>query len=248
MTAEALNNPAFLIADTETTGLRGPACEIAWYEIDPVSLDVIDEFVTLVDPQEPIEEGAQAIHGISDADVADAPTLVELRDIVLQNRFAERDVVLICHNVAFDIKRLTPLFPSLPFTICTMIQARRHYPDAPNHKLGTLHNYFGFPENKAHRALADVETTHQILRTMLNKLGMTLEQFMRNTDHTVHTMPYGQHKGKLVLDLPLGYLCWLWNRDELDENMRNSVKKALELHGHKPKKNQVFDLTTLTIL
>ncbi|GAB1646849.1 exonuclease domain-containing protein [Krasilnikovia sp. MM14-A1259] len=61
---------AAVICDTETTDLFGAIVEIA--VIDAATGRTLLD--TLVNPGCPIEPGAQAIHGISDADVANAPT------------------------------------------------------------------------------------------------------------------------------------------------------------------------------
>jgi DNA polymerase-3 subunit epsilon len=47
-----------------------------------------------------------------------------------------------------------------------MLLSRRLYPDAPNHRLGTLADWHGLPKSgRAHRALADAEmTAHLLLR------------------------------------------------------------------------------------
>ena len=51
--------------------------------------------------------------------------------------------------------RTTPA--STPFA-CTLLLSRRLYPDAPNHRLGTLAQWHGItPTGRAHRALADAE-------------------------------------------------------------------------------------------
>ena len=82
----------YYILDTETTGLSQPkAVEVAWIAIDE-DLNVLDEQVHRVNPEKPIEEGAYAIHGISDADVADCPTI----EIVMQG--FPKKLAFIGHN------------------------------------------------------------------------------------------------------------------------------------------------------
>lgn len=228
---------AWIIADTETTGLTGPACEIAFREIDPDTLETLDELDELIDPECEIEPGAEAIHGISQAMVADAPTLSEFIRYYMGDRFEGRQVVVIAHNASFDIPRLCTI-ADITSSICTMQQARNMFPrqsgatpDGPeNHKLGTLREYFGFPKNEAHRALADVATTHRLLREILGRTERTLRDFHATQDVTVHRMPFGKHCGMLMMDLPPGYLQWLWNID-IDANLRKSVDKAMKAMG-----------------
>ncbi|MBC7728129.1 MAG: 3'-5' exonuclease [Microbacteriaceae bacterium] len=48
--------------------------------------------------------------------------------------------------------------PGGPVFGCTLLLSRRLYPEAPNHKLGTLARWHGImPTGRAHRALADAE-------------------------------------------------------------------------------------------
>jgi DNA polymerase-3 subunit epsilon len=81
------------------------------------------------------------------------------------------DHPLVAHNAAFDsrfwqaeVERL-PKAPASRFA-CTMLLARRLYPNAPNHKLGTLVTLHRLPVARAHRALADVEMTYHLWRHM----------------------------------------------------------------------------------
>jgi DNA polymerase-3 subunit epsilon len=237
----------YLALDTETTGLPPgyKMCELGFREIDPVTLETLFELDELIDPECPIPAEATAVHGITDAMVADAPTKAQLMTMpvtclktgiktTVQERYAGKSVVLICHNAPFDSPLVRDMFTVVGH-ICTLTWARRLFPKGPggpaDHKLPTLHQFFGYPESTAHRALADVDTTICILRTMLQKQNMTLNQFLRNGQHTVHTQPWGKFAGRPLLELPKPYLIWLWNLDNLEENHRESVKKALKVHG-----------------
>lgn len=76
---------------------------------------------------------------------------------------------MVAHNASFDrkfwigeLQRLDLPAPQ-PFA-CTMLLARRLYPQAPNHKLGTLVDWHGLPRTgAAHRALADAEMAAELL-------------------------------------------------------------------------------------
>lgn len=83
-----------LVLDTETTDLTGVVCEIA--AVDLSGATVID---TLVRAREPIHPGAQAVHGISDADLVDAPTWEEVLPELLE---ATRGRTVLAYNSPFD--------------------------------------------------------------------------------------------------------------------------------------------------
>ncbi len=95
----------FVAADVETTGLS-PAeghrvCEIALLRF--LRGNVIDTFVSLVNPLRPIDPGAHAVNGISDAMVAGAPPFADLLPGILS--FLGDDP-LVFHNAPFDLSFL----------------------------------------------------------------------------------------------------------------------------------------------
>lgn len=221
---------AWVIGDTETTGLTGPACEIALREICPDTLETLGEVQSLIDPECPIEPGAMAIHKITDEMVANAPTLAEFISTpgFLDGRFEGRQIVLIAHNASFDEKRLREI-GDITASICTLFHSRQLVPEADNHKLQTLREHFGFPANEAHRAMADVATTHRLLREILGRTNRGLREFLATMDTTVHRMPWGAHKGKLLHQVPKDYLLWLKKEcKDLEPNLKKSVEKALK--------------------
>lgn len=230
---------AWVIADTETVSLTGPACEIALREIDPDTLEIIGEIQSLIDPECEIEPGAQAIHGITQEMVADAPTLREFINEpgLLDGAFDGRDIILIAHNAPFDYKRLTEI-GNIVSSICTLFHSRQLIgTETINHKLPTLREHFGFPVNEAHRAMADVATTHRLLIELMGRTNRNLRDFYATQDVTVHRMPWGKHRGMLVLELRPDYLLWLWDLPDLETNLCKSVEKSMKLQNvPKPKK------------
>jgi DNA polymerase III epsilon subunit-like protein len=160
------------VADTETTGAdsNDRPCEVAWYEIDE-HLSVLDERHSLIDPQMPISATASGIHGITNADVADAPTMVEFVQSLGADFFGEGDeILLIAHNVAFDRRMLQPYFP-ITDELCTLRLARRIWPKAENHKLPTLMYLLNLERGKSHSAHGDVHTCFDLLRRIVDTSG-----------------------------------------------------------------------------
>ncbi|MBK5204824.1 MAG: 3'-5' exonuclease, partial [Polaromonas sp.] len=82
----------------------------------------------------------------------------------------------VAHNASFDRKfwvgelaRLGLPAPQ-PFA-CTLLVSRRLYPQAPNHKLGSLVDYHRLPRTgAAHRALADAEMAAGLLEQIQQDL------------------------------------------------------------------------------
>ncbi len=224
----------FLIVDTETTGLPPTyrCCEMAIRQIDPISLKTVKEWQSLIDPECPIPPGATEIHGITDDMVADAPTMEEFIETVIMGAFAGCDITFIAHNVPFDVKLCLDI-GDITRTVCTLAWARILVPEAPNCKLQTLRAHFDYPEGEAHRAMADVATTHRILTELLKRAGRTLEAFAATEKHNIYVMPWGQHKSQLIMGLPGGYLSWLKSLPDLDPNLMDAVKKAIKAQAKK---------------
>ena len=95
----------YVAADVETTGLSAAdghrVCEFALLRF--LRGTVIDSFVSLVNPLRPIDPGASAVNGITDAMVAGAPTFADLLPRILD--FLADDP-LVFHNAPFDLSFL----------------------------------------------------------------------------------------------------------------------------------------------
>lgn len=216
----------YLVCDTETTGLDAgrKAVEIAVRRIDE-DLNTLAEWSSLIDPEKPIDQGAQNIHGISAEMVANAPTMDEFVTHILGKPF-DGELCVIGHNVVFDIPMLHKL-GDLKYSICTLELARTHIQGPTNYKLGTLREFFGIPkEGDAHRALADVHTAHEVLKRILPLTGRSLEQVAKTEAHVVHYMTFGKHSGKPLFELPMSYISWLLALPDLDPNLRSSLETA----------------------
>ena len=206
------------IFDTETTGLTKPGVvEIAWLVID-FDLNIQDEYRTLVDPEKPIEEGAQAIHGISEEMVQGMPTMG-----MVATRVDGRIAKAVAHNLPFD-KRVVKPWIEVDQGVCTLSLARKLIKGTTNHKLEVLQKELGLPERDSHSALGDVHTVRDLLLYMKDKFSLDLElEFARSLKPVVvHKMPFGKHKGKPLATLPPDYRAWLLGQ-ELDQNLRFSL-------------------------
>ena len=221
-----------LVADTETTGQsrKDKICELAFIQIDH-DLNVVREWSSLIDPEYPISPGAMGVHGITQEAVADAPTMEEAMELILVPEQGEfDDVFLICHNIPFDKRFLSPYW-GITHTLCTLKLAQRIYPDAPNHKLMTLRYHLDLEVDvgakEAHGALADTQVLFALLKRQLKDADMDLYEAMgyHAKPELVTHMTFGKHKGKALADLPAPYVKWLFTLDNLDEGLRMSLEK-----------------------
>lgn len=212
----------YFIGDTETTGLKkAKPVEIAFMEVDPHTLEPGQVWTSLIDPEILIEPGAQAIHGITAEMVANEPTMEEYVEVVLGGRI-EGPCTLIGHNVSFDKPFFKPIM-DVEATFCSLALCRRLFPTGTeNHKLGTMKEHLSLTGGEAHRALGDVLTVHQMLQLLLPQTGKTLLEHLQVTAHTIYEMPWGEHKGKALMDVPASYRTWLL-KSNIDDDLRRSL-------------------------
>ncbi|MFE9247156.1 exonuclease domain-containing protein [Nocardiopsis sp. NPDC006938] len=98
----ALTPDAAAVVDVETTGLGADAAIVEIAVVETHSGDVLLD--TLVSPDGvPIERGAQQVHGITEADLAGAPTWPEVWPRL---REAVQGRVLVAYNADFDRRLL----------------------------------------------------------------------------------------------------------------------------------------------
>lgn len=218
----------FIILDTETTGLSkdDKICEIAFSEVD-ADMNVLTSGRSLINPERPISHGAGAVNGLTDAMVADAPTIEEYMAADGQALVGD-DVVVIAHNAAFDLKYLQPHLAEGTQSLCTLKVARIIYPDADNHKLVTLAYMLGIlgERGQAHSARGDVEQLIEVLRCMLRDGGHTLEDLLhvQNIPVLVTKINFGKHYGKKLTELPKDYVNWLLTKCT---NLKPDLRAAL---------------------
>jgi DNA polymerase-3 subunit epsilon len=111
--------------------------------------------------------------GITNKMLAGAPPCEEVMEAFA--RFMG-DCPLVAHNAAFDRRFLEAELARIGTGMdnelaCSMLAARRVYPDAPDHKLGTLVRYCGIETDGIfHRALADAEMTGRLWLAMAEEL------------------------------------------------------------------------------
>ena len=217
----------YIFGDTETTGLGKDAgiVEISWVETDE-NFNEVDRHYSLINPEKPIQPGAMGAHGITEAMVADSPTISEF----MEEAGYPLDVdggVLVAHNAAFDIVHFAPWMRE-PLTLCTMKAARVIYPEADNHKLTTLKYYLGLDgcHDRAHSADEDVNVLMQLVKRMCQDAECGLPELLhiQNIPRKIHKMSFGKHRGKALSELPKDYVNWLLTKaDNIDSDLRASL-------------------------
>lgn len=160
---------AYVFVDVETTGVsaaRGKVIEVAAIRVE--DNQVVKEFSTLINPEMPISYQITQITGITDGDVADAPTFREIADELLS---VLDGAVLVAHNVRFDYSFLKQEFRRIdkqfsPKQVCTVKLSRRLYPELSRHRLSDLIAHHGFSFESRHRAYDDAMVLVQFWKKM----------------------------------------------------------------------------------
>lgn len=163
------------VIDFETTGLS-PGMGARPTEIAIVLIDgetIIDRYQSLMNPGVPIPYDIQRLTGITDKMVKVAPPV----ESVMHEAAEFVDLhPLVAHNAAFDCKFWDMELHQIGRQrqqefICSLLLARRIFPEASNHKLGTLVQSLGLPSTgRYHRALADAEATAYLLLRIESEL------------------------------------------------------------------------------
>lgn len=224
----------YFVVDTETTDAtedRG-VCEVGWVELDTDG-QIIDERQSLIDPEQPISPAASGVHHITNKDVADSPSLEEYFSVKHPTCYGSSiagNSIVVGHKVDFDLYTLQPYFDHVPATICTLRWARRLWPEAPDHKLSTLTYFLNLTPNvNAHRVMADIYATHELLLLILKETGTSLDELAARgmEPMEVKFMPFGKHKGKEVRHVDKGYLKWLLAQEGVDPDLRYTAELVM---------------------
>ena len=163
------------IIDFETTGISPNMGDRAT-EVAIVLLQegqVVDRYQSLMNAGVRVNSFITQLTGITNEMLQAAPAAEQvMREAA---RFVG-DLPMVAHNAAFDKKFWQAELArcgqegSHAFA-CTLLLSRRLYPQAPNHKLGTLAALHHLPSSgRAHRALADAEMAAHLLAQMQHDL------------------------------------------------------------------------------
>ncbi|SES66967.1 DNA polymerase-3 subunit epsilon [Oceanobacillus limi] len=158
----------FISIDFETANeKRFSPCAVGIVVADETGIR--DEYYSLIHPKMYFSSFNTRIHGITEADVKDAPTFTEVWPTIhqyLANNLA------IAHNASFDMSVIRQTldyvqldYPELDY-LCTANIAKRVWPDLMNHKLNTLAAHHGITFDH-HHALEDARVAAKVFQKAL---------------------------------------------------------------------------------
>ncbi|MCO5273997.1 MAG: 3'-5' exonuclease [Flavobacteriales bacterium] len=247
------------VFDLETTGTRIGHDRIVQVAVVRMMPDGNRErWQTLVNPGMPIPPEASAIHGITDADVANAPALGDIADELI----AKLDGSDLCgfNVLRFDLPFLSEeLFRvgcEWDSSALRVVDVQRIYHQMePRNLSAALKFYCGKEHAGAHDALADVEATADVLLGQLDRYPEQLQgtvDFLGEMsgdrqrrpdaagklafdDHGGICLTFGKYRGWSLEQIGRsdpGYIQWLFTKAELPGSTLAVMKRALaDVHG-----------------
>ncbi len=162
----------YAIIDIETTGGQfneEGITEIAIYKFD--GHEIVDQFISLVNPEKPIQPFVVKLTGINNAMLRSAPKFYEVAKRIIE---ITQDCILVAHNASFDYRILRTEFSRLGYdyikpTLCTVELSQKLIPGQLSYSLGKLVRALGIPVTDRHRASGDAIATVKLFKMLLDK-------------------------------------------------------------------------------
>lgn len=247
----------YAILDIETTGGKyneEGITEIAIHKFD--GLQVIDQFISLVNPERDIQPFVENLTGINSKMLKTAPKFHEVAKRIVE---ITEGTVIVAHNAQFDYRILRTEFRRLGYnferkTLCTVDLSKKLIPDAESHSLGKLVRSLGIAVSDRHRANGDALATLKLFKLLLSKDSdkSIIKQVMR----AENLGELSQRQIDIVSQLPSETgVYYMYNKDgELvylgrSKNIQRSVNKHFTNDGKKSRQLQketkkvTFELT-----
>jgi len=234
------------IIDTATTGVskhRGKITEIAIYKHD--GKQVIDEFVSLINPETSIPHDISRLTGITNQMVADAPRFYEVAKRILE---ITEDSVFVAHNVNFDYGFIEEEFDRLGYDfrlkkMCTVKQSRALIPGHRSYSLGKLTTELGINLEGRHRAAGDAKATvklFELLYAIDPNFGLKLKPEIQLSKYL-----HPELDTEKVLSIPkkIGiYYLYNSNKDVIYVGKSTNLRTRLFNHLRQPKTQKAIKM------
>ncbi|KNB62062.1 MULTISPECIES: PolC-type DNA polymerase III [Chryseobacterium] len=162
----------YSIIDIESNGAgfrKECIIDIAIYRYD--GHKIVDQFISLVNPESDITPFVQKLTNITPNMVKTAPKFHELAKRVIE---ITENTTLVGHNIDFDYRMLRQSFQRLGYdfkinTLDTIPLAKKLIPDEVSYSLGKLVKSLGIPLVNAHRADGDARATLELFKLLISK-------------------------------------------------------------------------------
>lgn len=133
--------------------------------------EIIDQFVSLVNPEKAIDPYVTKLTGITNKMVRTAPKFYELAKRLVK---ITEGATFVAHNIGFDYRVFQQEFETLGFdyhraTLDTIPYCERMFPEWENYGLKTVAKELGLVNAARHRAEGDARLTAELLKILLEK-------------------------------------------------------------------------------
>ncbi|WP_416443052.1 exonuclease domain-containing protein [Leeuwenhoekiella sp. A16] len=162
----------YAILDLETTGGKyneEGVTEVAIYKYD--GHEVVDQFISLINPERPIQAFVVGLTGINNEMLRNAPKFYEVAKRIIE---ITSDCIIVAHNAQFDYRILQLEFDRLGYdyqrkSLCTVELSKELLPGQQSYSLGKLVRSLGIPIVDRHRANGDALATVKLFQLLLDK-------------------------------------------------------------------------------
>ena len=162
----------YSVIDIESNGAgfrKESIIEIAVYRYD--GHEIVDQFISLVNPESEITPFVQKLTKISPKMVKTAPKFPEIAKRIVE---ITENTTLVGHNIEFDYRMLRQEFKRLGYdfkinTLDTIPLAKKLIPEAESYSLGKLVKSLGIPLVDHHRASGDARATLDLFKLLMIK-------------------------------------------------------------------------------
>ncbi|MBB4807052.1 DNA polymerase-3 subunit epsilon [Chryseobacterium defluvii] len=162
----------YSIIDIESNGAgyrKECIIDIAVYRYD--GQKIVDQFISLVNPESDITPFVQKLTSITPKMVKTAPKFHEIARRIIE---ITENTTLVGHNIDFDYRMLRQSFKRLGYdfkisTLDTIPLAQKLIPDEVSYSLGKLVRSLGIPLTNHHRAEGDARATLELFKLLISK-------------------------------------------------------------------------------
>ncbi len=199
----------YAVIDIEGTG--GKYNEESIIEIAVFLFDgqkVVDQFITLVNPEKPIQPFVEKLTGITNKMVRRAPKFHEIAKRIVK---ITEGAVFVAHNVDFDYRILRNEFERLGFpyerrTLDTIKLSEMLIPGLPAYGLEKVCDELGINNGHRHRADGDALATVELLKILMEKdTKKVISRFSHNRTQD-GDFPFAQQTEKMKNATGIYYL------------------------------------------
>ncbi|MCS3530376.1 PolC-type DNA polymerase III [Chryseobacterium sp. JUb7] len=193
----------YSIIDIESNGAgyrKECIIDIAIYRYD--GQKIVDQFISLVNPESDITPFVQKLTNITPKMVKTAPKFHEIAKRVVE---ITQNTTLVGHNIDFDYRMLRQSFNRLGYeftinTLDTIPLAKKLIPEEVSYSLGKLVKSLGIPLTNHHRAEGDARATLELFKLLVSK--DTENEIIQKQHDETNAKTYINKIKQLTQDLP----------------------------------------------